>query len=217
MSKFPMTAPTLVLHTMEDTRYGLDHTSDWMIPQVKRLTVEEAARLKEAGITEKPKVDNSWTVKSVWLMGLIDEIIATTGRDFAYNAEVKKLARERLGLPALSDADNAKEGDALSRLIYNAQNYHHSDKLQAQGFVPFTPELLERVREGGQIQPHVTELFKIVVNGQESKTESTVYNVRTVNGKLYAMKPRKRNSALAPNGQPVKVIKYGKVKKAQSV
>lgn len=215
MSDFPMKAPTLVLHTMEDTRYGLDHTSDWLMPQTKRLTIGERRDLDAAGIKTTPMVDNSWTVKSVWLIGLIDEIIASTGRDFAYNAEVKKLARERLGLPALDDKGNATEGDALSRLIYNAQNYRHSDKLQADGFVPFTPELLERVREGGQIQPHVTELFKIVVNGQESKTEPTVYNVRTVNGKLYAMKPRKRNAALCPNGQPVKVVKYGKAKKVQ--
>lgn len=64
-----------------------------------------------------------YRVKSVWLIGLIEEIIATTGRYFAYNSEVKRLAEQRLGYPAQNDAYYSKENNPLSTLIYNAQCY----------------------------------------------------------------------------------------------
>ena len=60
-----------------------------------------------------------YRVKSVWLISLIEEIIATTGRYFAYNSEVKRLAEQRLGYPAQNDAYYSKENNPLSTLIYN--------------------------------------------------------------------------------------------------
>lgn len=198
MSDFPMKKPTLVLHTKEDTLYALAHTSDW-------LTTPSGAGNPD-----------SWTVKSVWLIELIDRIIAETGKDIAYNAEIKALAHKELYGVELTHEQAAKEGgDALSRLIYNAQNYRRSDMLEAAGFVPCTQALIEQAGVGGQLQRPTSSLFTIIVNGVKVDDTPDTYTVRDHKGTLHAFKPRKRNSCLSTNGQPVKIVKYGKKRQPQ--
>jgi hypothetical protein len=189
MSQFPMKSPTRILQTMEDTREVINN-AEWI---------------------ETNKLHELKTVKSIWIITLINEVKASG--QYPYNATIKKLARERLGLLALSDKENSQEGDALSWLIYTAQRYHESDNLQVEGYVPFTKELLQEIKEGGQISLPVKNLFTIVLNGEVQDSQPSVYNVRNVKGVLYAMKPRVRKSALSPNGQPVKIIAYGKEQK----
>ena len=143
----------------------------------------------------------SWRIKSVWIIGLIDEIVAS-GK-YPYNATVKKLACERLGYPSMSDAEYAKEGDNLSRLVYNAQGYRRSDQFIAAGFTPFTPAMLDEAYTIGA---------KIELAG-ESLLGGPVLVFLTpkdIDGKLYAMLPRKRTRHLPPMGQPAKIVKAGK-------
>lgn len=133
-------------------------------------------------------VGDRYRVKSDWLIDLIDEIAATR---YPYNAVIRALARERLGLPALSEAENAREGTPLSALVYNAQNYRHSDQLRAQGYEPLTQELAERAYAEG----------KVVIGQNE-----TVLSPREVSGKVYLFKPRKRvNAVFIGNCEPVRL------------
>lgn len=149
-----------------------------------------------------------WRIKSLWLVQLIEEIIATRkpalprtdgalviriGGDepIAYNAEVKKLAELRLGMAPQSDAYYAREGDTLSLLVYNAQNYRRSDKLRADGFEPASQSLLDSLPIGTKIETR---------GGKE-------YVVREVDGKRYAMQARKRKYAMSVDGCPVRVVR----------
>ena len=153
----------------------------------------------------------AWQVKSLWIIGLIDEIIAEKkarakpirennsgiivislfGDDaFAYNSEVKKLAEQRLGFPPKPEAEYSREGDTLSLLVYNAQGYRRSDQLRADGFVPLEQSLINSLGVGGKFRDK---------GGNE-------YTVRDVQGTLYAMQPRKKKYAASPQGQPVKVV-----------
>lgn len=135
----------------------------------------------------------SWThpgpyrVRSNFLISLIDEI-ENSGK-FPYNVDVKILAFERLGIPRLSDKEMSKEGDPLSTLIYNAQNYRRSDMLRAAGFVPFTNEILENAFKTGR---------KIECR------DGTLLTAKQIDGKIYAMQPRKRKYAVSVQGQPVR-------------
>lgn len=124
-------------------------------------------------------------IKSVWLIGLIDEIAASG--QYPYNATVNKLACERLGLPT---ADSNHEGTALSWLVYNAQNFRRSDQLIAAGFTPFTPAMLN-------------EAYTI---GAKIETVSNTLTPKEIDGKLYAMLPKKRKRYIPTSGQPAKIV-----------
>ena len=143
----------------------------------------------------------SWRIKSDWIIGLIDEIVAT-GR-YPYNATVKTLACQRLGYPAMSDAEYAKEGDNLSRLVYNAQGFRRSDQFIAAGYTPFTPAMLD---EAYTIGAKVEVAGETLLGG----SAATVLTPKDIDGKLYAMLPRKRTRHLPPMGQPAKIVKAGK-------
>jgi hypothetical protein len=140
-----------------------------------------------------------YRVKSVWLISLIEEIIATTGRYFAYNSEVKRLAEQRLGYPAQNDAYYSKENNPLSTLIYNAQCYQRSDKLRAAGYQPMTQALIEEAfAKAAKIE--------IISDSLLGGPRPVVLNAREIGGKVYAMQPRKRKYHIAPGGQPAKII-----------
>lgn len=201
MAEF-MTPPILVLETMEDVR----------------KFIEDPKPLKE----RYPKHPDAYGIKSLWLISLIDELavgvrekeakqdaetarknaerkdgvtvtlIRLGGDGLVGNADVAMLAEKRLGYPPKKH-EEYQHGD-LATLVYNAQNYRHSDQLIADGFVPITQELLDETGVGGEI----------VTAGDRT------FRLREVSGKLYAMLPRKRNQALSINGQPVKVVKQGK-------
>ena len=108
--------PRLVLETMEDVRSAMQGDRKSLGP-------------------------DPYDIKSVWVISLIDEI-AAEGK-YPYNATIKKLAEQRLGLPPKSEAEYAKEGDVLSLMVYNAQKYRRHDKIVAAGFIPFTEALLQ--------------------------------------------------------------------------
>lgn len=182
MSEFK-NEPKMVLEDMEAVRKAIAEDYRTKMPEIK------------------------FEIKSLWIIELINEIIASRpprqpapagmiiiniGGDepVAYNAEIKALAEQRLGFPKKSDAEYAREGDALSALIYAAQGYRRSDKLKADGYVPCTQELIDRLGVGKKLET----------------PGGTVYAIRKVGDKLYAMKPRIRKSALATSGNPVKVV-----------
>lgn len=150
----------LTLETLEDTRNALENPDCWW---------------KDSG--------GRYRVKSLWLMAIIDEY-AATGK-YPYNADVQRIAEERLGYPHGPDA-----GTPMSALIYNAQCYRHDRNLRAAGFVPANSEVL-------------AEAFARKV--QLETPGGTLYNVRKVDGKLYAMQPRKRKWVMSLQGQPVRL------------
>lgn len=159
-----MLEPSIILETIDDVREALNDTS-WMT---------------------KPHPFR-WMVKCVWIIGLIDEIVAA-GK-YPYNAEVHRLARERLSLPSLSDAENAKEGTPLSGLIYNAQQFRDSDNLRNKGFAPLSRAMLETA---------FSQKRRILL------ADGTVCSVRDVKGVPYAFKPRQRAHAIQI-GAPAKL------------
>lgn len=163
--------PVLILESMDDLREALAKP-DWY----------------------SAKGMYKYHVKSLWLVKLIDGMIAELGgsRDFVYNADVRIEAEDRLGgYPKRTQAEYCQEGTPLSTLIYNAQCYHRSDALYAAGYVPFTDGLIEEAGEGGKI---------VTMSG-------TILTVKRIDGKLYAMKPRVRKYAVQPMGQAVRMLK----------
>ncbi len=139
---------------------------------------------------------DQYRIKSVWLVSLIDEIVAA-GK-YPYNADIKKLAEQRLGLPARPDAEYSVENDSLSTLIYNAQKFRRSDALRAEGYTPFTRDVLTTAfSEGKSI-----EVFSEGLMGSSVRR----LNVKKIGEDLYAMVPKKRKYHVAPAGQPVRVV-----------
>lgn len=128
-------------------------------------------------------IHSKWRVKPEWLIGLIDEYEAT-GK-YPYNADIQAIAETRLGLPVSNEANRQ-----LATLVYNAQNYRRDDRLRAAGFEPLTEAMLRSAFEQ-----------KVQIETQCGN----VYNVREIDGKLYAMKPRKRKWAMPVQGQPARL------------
>ncbi len=139
------------------------------------------------------KHPGSWQVRSDSIIGIIDEIEAE-GK-YPYNTDVQRRVETRLGIPRQDD-----NGSPLSRLVYNAQGFRRSDRRIHAGFEPCTQDVIDRAGEGGQIQLEGETLL--------GGTGYATYNVRNIQGKLYAMLPKKRKYALAIQGQPVKITKY---------
>ena len=166
MSDF-MQEPYLILHTQADVAAALRDTS-WM----------------------KLPYPQSYRIKSVWLISLIDEIEAS-GK-FPYNADVLEMAENRLGMPPRPKrSDYSQEGSPLSQLIYNAQQYHHSDRLRTNGFVPLTADLVEKLGAGA----------RLLTKGGQTLV------IKKIHDQLYAMEPRKRKYAVSlQQDYPVKAI-----------
>ena len=159
-----MPEPSRILNTMEDVREAMQHPREDLGTNLLQ-----------------------YNVKSQWLIGLIDELSVS---GFVYNAQVKKLAEERLGLPARDDTYYSQEGDVLSLLIYNAQKYRNSDRLKAQGFVPFTTDVMQ-------------DAFQ---SKKKIQLGSKLLTVKKFGDKLYAMEPRRRKYGILPQGQPVALV-----------
>lgn len=161
------------------------------IMQEPMLTLATMEEVRAAIDTNARKVWDStlrWRVKSLWLIGLIDEVVASG--EYPYNATIKKLAEQRLGLPPKLEREYSQEGDTLSLLIYNAQGYRRSDRLVAQGYRPCSQEMIEEAHRTGR---------KLELPG------GTLLTVREVEGKLYAFKPRMRRYAVAVQGNPARL------------
>ncbi len=169
-----MPEPSLTLETREDVIMALADETTWTRPY-----------------------PFDWRIKSKWIIGLIDEIVST-GK-YPYNADVKKLASQRLGYPAMSDAEYATEGDHLSRLVYNAQGYRRSDQLIAGGYAPFTREMLAEAHAAGAKVEIVAET---VIGGCATVTLTP----KEIDGAVYAMLPKKRKRYIPTSGQPAKIV-----------
>ena len=130
-----------------------------------------------------------YCVHSDWLIDVIDEIVARG--DYPYNAEVRRLALQKLELPVPSETELAKEGTPLSLLIYNAQGFRRDRDLRAAGLSPLTQEMLDEAAKNKQ---------------QIELVDGTRCNVRAVEGKNYAFRPRKRNLALGLT-TPAKLVR----------
>lgn len=137
-------------------------------------------------------------VASDFMIGLINEIAAT---EFPYNATVKALACSRLGIPC---KDPHLEGDNMSGVVYASQNHRRYLQQVAAGHAPLTQAMIDEAGEGGEIE----------FEGHNILCQKTVnaMKVRRVDGWLYLMPPRSRNKHFPPQGQPAKIIKYGKRK-----
>jgi hypothetical protein len=158
--------------------------SEWFMP-------EPYAILNDIEDVRVALEDDSWllrrySVKSNWIISLIDEIAADR---YPYNSVVACIVRQRLGLSSLSYEEIAKGGTPLSALVYNAQNYRRSDKLRNDGFSPLSNQLLVEA---------VDKKCRILLS------DGTYCSVRKVEGTFYAFKPRKRKYAVQ-FGSPAKL------------
>lgn len=86
-------------------------------------------------------------ILSLWLYDLINQLKAEG--ELPYNAQVKQRATAELGFPPGHFGPDHVEGNPLSSLIYNAQNYVRSDTLRGKGFAPATEEMLLRCMSNG--------------------------------------------------------------------
>ena len=129
-----------------------------------------------------------WNVRSDWLVSLLNEMQPSPGGT-VYNSEAQSEAEMRLGIESRPD-----NGDPLATLIYNAQKFRRSDQLIADGYEPLTAEMIERAGVGG----------KIALLGCEP------FNVRETHGAIRLMKPRARNFQVLAQGQPARIVSYGK-------
>lgn len=127
-----------------------------------------------------------WEIKSDWLIALIDEIAATG--QYPNNHVIQNLAEERLGLPLTPHGSNTWP---LGTLVYNAQQYRDADKLKADGFVPGNDAILADAYQ---------RKAKLEVPGGD------LLNVKMIEGKLYAVKPRKRKYYVDITNQPVRMV-----------
>jgi hypothetical protein len=157
MSLF-MDAPITTLHTLDDLAAAVNHPELWYTGSAR------------------------YQVRSVVLCDLIRTIKAEG--QYPYNAIVARRARAMLGLPSLSEAEQAKEGNPLSALVYNAQNYTHSDDLKAAGFEPFTRELAELAFKAGA---------KLRIDGRDCTVK------KLPDGRLAAFAPYRRNRCYLPH------------------
>lgn len=120
----------------------------------------------------------------------IDKIVAAG--QFPYNSLVQRAVEIRLGIERQCDS-----GSALSGVVYASQEYRDYQRLVAEGFAPFTPELLRQAYAGrAQI-----EVRREGVLG----TSLVRLKPRMSGGKLYAMMPRVRSYHVSPVGQPARL------------
>lgn len=164
-----MPAPKIVLKTMEDVKSAI------------ALDREDYGDLR-------------YGVRSDWLVSIIKEVKASG--EFPYNAVIKKAASEELGLPV---SDYSNEGDMLSLLIYNAQQYARSDACCEAGYEPLTQALIERAFHSKM----KIECLGDSVLGQNRST----FTPRNVKGVIRAMLPKSRKYHTPPQGQPARLVK----------
>lgn len=136
------------------------------------------------------KSDTRWAVKSEYLCEFMNELERTSG--FVYNTSAMRAFEKAHDLPQYDD-----NGSVLSLLVYNAQGYRRGDLLVDEGWIP-GEELLETAyREGKKLIAR----GESIIGGQVEEH----FNVRMIEGKLYAMRPRKRKYAINVSKLPCKI------------
>jgi hypothetical protein len=150
-----------------------------------------------------------YDIASDWIVELIGEIAVN---QYPYNADVKREAEKRLGLP---ESEYGKEGDALSALVYVSQNHRRylsdiakREELGKAGYQPFTDKLLQEAFESGKkIELWCSPSLIVVVNGKPLPDQNTKkLRTKKIGDTIYAMMPRSRSKHLPPRGQMVKLV-----------
>ena len=155
------------------------------------LILHDADELRAALSAPDTVPRDCWTVKSLWMIDLINEYAETA---FPYNSAVQELAEQRLGIEP-----QPRSGSVMSRVVYCAQRYRDSDRLRAEGFVPFTVAALEEAHAAGcRIELRVAAMY--------GPPRVQQLRPRVVNGKLRAMLPRCRSRYVLPMGEPVRLV-----------
>ncbi len=132
-----------------------------------------------------------WHVKSQWLCDQLNHYETTIG--YPYNSAVQRWIEKNESIGPFDE-----NGSPLSRLIYIAQKYLHSDRLRADGWVSGSPAILT---EALQLKKPI-EILKDSIFGGEHITKLTV---REVKGELYPFAPKKRKYAVSIGGEPVRI------------
>ena len=117
-----------------------------------------------------------------------------------YNSEVQREVERLLDIPKQPD-----DGSVLSMLVYKAQAFHRTDQHLAEGYQPFTQEMLEDAyRTNRKVLVKQDVVIRVVVNSMMAPAEDMELVVNMINGKLYAQPPRSRKQYYGANGQPAK-------------
>ena len=196
--------PVLTVQTMEETRELTNNDDVWLQLWAAKTShrvrsewlIELIRELVAASEAEKAEKRTGMPVETVGHITQVGPTMTAPGvqtvtldlmANRVGNAEVKAEARKRLGLPPLSDEQNARQQDHLSTMIYAAQRYRDHDDLLAKGFFPLTRTYVAQCRKGFQLESD---------SGQR-------YNVRDVGGHRYAVKHGSRKMTLMW-GSPVR-------------
>jgi hypothetical protein len=132
-----------------------------------------------------------FAIRSNYLCDFLDEL-GESG--FVYNLQAQRAFEKAHDIPEM-----AESGSVLSLLIYNAQGYRRGDAKVAAGWHPGNGDLLEEAHRTGS---------KIEVCGENALgfPAQEAFNVREIDGKLYAMRPRKRKYACNISGKPCRLV-----------
>jgi len=150
---------------------------------------------------------DKFSIRSTYIVEAIKDVMQREKRDMACNTEVTALVRKRLGLESLPKEISADEGSMLSRLVYNAQCYRRSEEYVAEGYEPFTEELVEKAFQlGKKIDLRSESFITIIVNGVKQVPQKSLLTVRMIEGKLYSFRPRKRNKYVIADGRPARLV-----------
>ncbi len=138
-----------------------------------------------------PKRLDKWLVKSQWLCDLLNEKEKAEG--FQYNISFQRWFEKTYNVGPFDE-----NGSVLSLLVYNAQKYRRHDALIKEGWREGTDEVLrEALTRKRPIEYRADSLFGGV--------SILKLNVREINGRLYAMKPRARTYGVSVLGQPIRI------------
>ena len=125
---------------------------------------------------------DEYSVKSIALCALIEQMFSENGERFEYNSVILKRAMQDFGLPP--SPPNGTEGGMLGSLVYNAQRYVTHDWLIANDYLRFTQELVNQAGDSGK---------KIKFHS------GTVASVRRINETWYAMPKGSRKRTFIPD------------------
>jgi len=136
------------------------------------------------------KNPDRYRTKSPMLCAFMDELEKD---GFVYNAAALRAFEKAHGLPP-----SGENGSALSTLVYTSQTYRRHDQLVRGGWTAGSQEMLKQAHEQG---------MGIVVIGENMLGGTTcgVLKVREIEGKFYAMRPKKRKFAVNIAGKPCKI------------
>ena len=176
-------------------------------PQLNLDTTQELIDLLRSG--KYPEGVDTFAIRSTYIVEAIGDVMKRENRGHAYNTEVVALVRERLA-EFVSDLPKeviADEGSMLSRLVYNAQCYRHSEEYVREGYEPFTDELVQRAFEQGKKIDVLADIgIAIIVNGEPYVAPKSYLTVRQIADKLYSFRPRMRRKYVIPDGRPAKLV-----------